>query len=84
MNIKNNMSDKKDVIITVNETFVVMAFIITILECLKDRSTMITLAPTIIMLTIFYDKIKIKVIKYLAWVTAAIAFGTVIYRQFSI
>ena len=76
------MSDKKDLIITVNETVVVLVFITTVLGCLKDANTTMILAPTIIMLAIVYDKIKIKVIKYLSWVTLAIAFGTVIYRQF--
>tara|TARA_B100001029_G_C15037173_1_gene440938 strand:- start:519 stop:755 length:237 start_codon:yes stop_codon:yes gene_type:complete len=77
------MSDKKDIIITVNETVVIMAFITTVLGSYKDANTTMILTPTIIMLAIFYDKIKIKAIKYLSWVTMAIAFGTVIYRQFS-
>ena len=77
------MSDKKDTVITVNETFVVMAFITTVLGSYKDASTMMILAPVIMMLAIVYDKIKIKAIKYLSWITMTIAFGTLIYRQFS-
>ena len=77
------MSDKKDIVITVNETTVVLVFIATILSVYKDANTTMILAPTIIMLTIVYDKIRIKVIKYLSWITMAIAFGTVVYRQFS-
>ena len=76
------MSDKKDIVITVNETTVVVVFIATVLACLKDANTTMILVPTIIMLTIVYDKIKIKAIKYLSWVTMIIAFGAVIYRQF--
>ena len=77
------MSDKKDIVITVNETTVVLVFIATILGAYKDANTTMILAPTFIMIAIVYDKIKIKAIKYLSWVTMAIAFGTVIYRQFS-
>jgi len=77
------MSDKKDIVITVNETTVVLVFIATILNTYKDANTTMILAPTIIMLAIVYDKIKIKAIKYLSWLTMAIAFGTVVYRQFS-
>ena len=41
------MSDKKDIIITVNETFVVIAFITTVLGAYKDASTMMILVPVI-------------------------------------
>ena len=76
------MSEEKKTVITVNETTVVLVFIATILNVYKDANTTMILVPTIIMLVIVYEKIKIKAIKYLSWVTMAIAFGTVIYRQF--
>ena len=77
------MSDEKEIVITVNETTVVLVFITTVLACLKDGSTMLIVAPNILMLMVCYERIKIKAVKYLSWVTLVIAFGAVIYRQFS-
>ena len=77
------MSEEKKTVITVNEVFVVIAFALTVSGYFQDDGTTLMLLPSILIFTIVYDKVKIKAIKYLSWITVIIAFGVIISRQFS-
>ena len=73
--------DNNKKIITINETFIVIAFLLTIMGFIQNEGTTLMLLPSILTFVLVYSKVKMKPIKYLAWVTLLIACASIISRN---